>query len=244
MLNINEYLDSTFLKTPSECNLDDSDYVNRIKSFIQESIDCNFKLVMLRIDYVNTAVKMIKKQKSKTLVGTVVDFPFGKASTSNKIELTKKALSSKVDDIDCVVDYEGFKKYYHHKTSNFINKFKNDIYYVSDLVLKEQKTIKWIIETGALNKKQIEQIVIIIKDVFYEKLSHYDVSNFFIKTSTGYYKGTGATLEDIKLISFLSEGIPVKASGGIYTKKQALKMIDNGSSRIGTSKALDIFLNK
>ena len=135
MLNINEYLDSTFLKTPSECNLDDSDYVNHIKSFIQESNDCT-KLVMLRIDYVNTAVKMIKKQKSKTLVGTVVDFSFGKASTANKIELTKKALNSKVDDIDCVVDYEGFKNII-IKTSNFINKFKNDIYYVSDLVLKE-----------------------------------------------------------------------------------------------------------
>ena len=63
----------------------------------------------------------------------------------------------------------------------------------------------------------------LLKDVFHEKLSHYDVCNFFIKTSTGYYKGTGATLEDIKLISSLSEGIPAKASGGIYTKKQALK---------------------
>ena len=243
MLNITEYLDSTFLKTPSECNLDNSDYINHIKIFIQESIDYNFKLVMLRIDYVNIAIKMIKKQKSKTLVGTVIDFPFGKSSTSNKIELTKKALRCKVDDIDCVVDYEGFKKY-NNKNPNFINKFKNDIYCVSDLVLKEQKTIKWIIETGALTKKQIEEIVIIIKDVFYEKLSHHDISNFFIKTSTGYYKGTGATVENIKFISSLSEGIPIKASGGIYTKKQALKMIDNGSSRIGTSKALDIFLNK
>tara|TARA_Y100000746_G_C15357061_1_gene388361 strand:+ start:154 stop:888 length:735 start_codon:yes stop_codon:yes gene_type:complete len=244
MLNINEYLDSTLLKTPSECNLEDFDYANHIKSFVQESIDYDFKLVMLRIDYVDIAIKMIKEQKSKTLVGTVVDFPFGKASTSNKIELTKKALRTKVDDIDCVVDYEGFKKHYHDKKTNFINKFKNDIYCVSDLVLKEQKTIKWIIETGALTKKQIEKIVMIIKDVFYDKLSHYDVSNFFIKTSTGYYKGTGAKLEDIKLISSISEGISVKASGGIYTKKQALKMINNGSSRIGTSKALDIFLNK
>ena len=86
MLNITEYLDSTFLKTPSECNLDNSDYINHIKIFIQESIDYNFKLVMLRIDYVNIAIKMIKKQKSKTLVGTVIDFPFGKSSTSNKIE--------------------------------------------------------------------------------------------------------------------------------------------------------------
>ena len=39
MLNINEYLDSTLLKTPSECNLEDFDYAKHIKSFVQESIE-------------------------------------------------------------------------------------------------------------------------------------------------------------------------------------------------------------
>ena len=240
MLNINEYLDSTFLKTPLECKLKELDYISKVEYFIQEAIDYNFKLIMLRSKYIPLAVKLINSRKSNLLTGTVIDFPFGNSSTVEKIELAQEALNKNVDDIDCVVDYKCFKQ----GDKDCIKKFQDDIYHVSDLVLKEQKTIKWIIETGALTKQEIKEIVLVIKEVFYGKLNHYDVADFFIKTSTGYYKGTGAKVEDIKLISSLCEGIPVKASGGIYTKKQAFEMINNGSSRIGTSKALDIFLNK
>jgi len=240
MLNINEYLDSTFLKTPLECKMKDLEYISKVESVIQEAIDYNFKLVMLRLQYIPLAIKLINDQKSKLLTGTVIDFPFGNSNTVKKIELAQEALNYNVDDVDCVVDYKCFQK----GDNDCLKKFQDDIYYVSDLVLKQNKTIKWIIETGALEFKEINKMVVIIRDVFKARLHKYNILNFFIKTSTGYYRGTGAKIEDVKHIFSISEGIPIKASGGIYNTKNALEMINNGASRIGTSKALDIILNK
>jgi deoxyribose-phosphate aldolase len=62
----------------------------------------------------------------------------------------------------------------------------------------------------------------------------------FIKTSTGY--GTrGASLEDIDIINEnKNEILEVKASGGIKTYEDALKYVEKGVSRIGTSSGVEI----
>lgn len=69
----------------------------------------------------------------------------------------------------------------------------------------------------------------------------------FIKTSTG-TGPTGATVEDVGLIrSSLSASMGIKASGGIKTLDQALKMLGAGATRIGTSSGVQIMkelLNK
>ena len=62
----------------------------------------------------------------------------------------------------------------------------------------------------------------------------------FIKTSTGFGSG-GATFEDIKLISnVIQNKIQIKASGGIKDKKTALRFLDMGVSRLGTSSGIAI----
>ena len=57
----------------------------------------------------------------------------------------------------------------------------------------------------------------------------------FVKTSTGF--GTsGATLEDVKSMKeTVGDTIKIKASGGIRDKATAMKYIELGVSRIGTS---------
>jgi len=63
----------------------------------------------------------------------------------------------------------------------------------------------------------------------------------FIKTSTGYYGGYGATVKDVKSIKSVAGNLQIKASGGMSKLKDCLEMINAGATRIGTSKALFIY---
>ena len=69
----------------------------------------------------------------------------------------------------------------------------------------------------------------------------------FVKTSTGFSKG-GACVEDVALMRRASdelrqagkESMGVKASGGIRSLAEALKMIEAGADRIGASASVEI----
>ena len=57
----------------------------------------------------------------------------------------------------------------------------------------------------------------------------------WVKTSTG-YAGGGATPEDVALLrATVGPSVGVKASGGIRTADDALRMVRTGADRIGTS---------
>ena len=65
----------------------------------------------------------------------------------------------------------------------------------------------------------------------------------FVKTSTGFVKnGVGAKEEDVKLMyeTVKDAGLKVKASGGIRDKEAAIKMIEAGALRLGTSSGAKI----
>jgi deoxyribose-phosphate aldolase len=58
----------------------------------------------------------------------------------------------------------------------------------------------------------------------------------FVKTSTGFHKAGGATVEAVSAMAAAVGGrLGVKASGGIRTADDALKMIAAGATRIGAS---------
>lgn len=65
----------------------------------------------------------------------------------------------------------------------------------------------------------------------------------FVKTSTGFVKGgVGAKVEDVELMynTVKDAGMKVKASGGIRDRETAIKMIEAGASRLGTSSGVKI----
>jgi deoxyribose-phosphate aldolase len=58
----------------------------------------------------------------------------------------------------------------------------------------------------------------------------------FVKTSTGFHKAGGATVEAVRAMAAAVGGrLGVKASGGIRTTDEALAMIAAGATRIGAS---------
>ncbi len=62
----------------------------------------------------------------------------------------------------------------------------------------------------------------------------------FVKTSTGFSTG-GATVEDVALMrQVVGEDVGVKASGGIRSAEDALKMIQAGANRLGASASVAI----
>jgi deoxyribose-phosphate aldolase len=71
-----------------------------------------------------------------------------------------------------------------------------------------------------------------------------DAKADFIKTSTGFSK-SGATLTAVKMIKkTIKNKAKIKASGGIKDHETALKYIDAGADRIGTSSGINIVTEK
>ena len=229
-VNIASYLDSTYLKTSAESGVSEIETKEIVINAIKEAIDAKFVCIMIRSEFIAIAKELIEKSKSKLKVGTVVDFPFGTSSTEQKITEGKLAIERGAYDIDYVCDYNAFKR-------GSFEKFDSDIIEVTNLVLGHKKILKWIIETGALSNDEIKAITKRISKLVHSNFPQI-VNKVFIKTSTGYYGGYGATIKDIKSIKSVAGNLQIKASGGISILKDCKEMIKAGATRIGTSKAV------
>ncbi|MBP4140761.1 deoxyribose-phosphate aldolase [Flavobacterium sp. P4023] len=234
-MNIKQYLDSTYLKTATQAGISEKENILVAKGFIQEAIEEHFKLIMIRPDRVSLAKEMILKEKSNLQIGTVIDFPEGKSLIEDKLKEAAKAIEDGADDLDFVCNYEAFK-------NGDVELLKEEILKGTQLGLKNNKVVKWIIEVAALNEKQIIQLSSLIKNVIVSNFHEELFSKVFVKSSTGFYKTennlpNGATIPSIKMMLENASPLPVKAAGGVRTYDEAVAMIELGIKRIGTSGA-------
>ena len=234
-MNIRQYLDSTYLKTPEQAGITESESVLVAKEFIQEAIDEGFKLIMIRPDRVALAKKMITEANSNVQIGTVIDFPEGKSSLEVKLKEANQAIKDGADDLDFVCNYEAFK-------NGDVHLVKDEILKCTQLGLDNHKIVKWIIEVAALNDSQIIQLSSLIKNLIITNFNEELYSSVFVKSSTGFYKTennlpNGATVPSIILMLENASPLPVKAAGGVRTYEEAVEMIKLGVKRIGTSGA-------
>ena len=232
-VNIAGYLDSTYLKTSAEAGVSEIETKEIVINAIKEAIDAKFACIMIRSEFIAIAKELIEKSKSKLKIGTVVDFPFGNSTTEQKIIEAKSAIQSGAYDIDYVCDYNAFKR-------GAFAKFDSDILEGTKIVLGNKKIVKWIIETGALSADEIRNIAKRISTLVQSNFPK-NANKVFIKTSTGYYGGYGATVKDVKIIKLVAGNLQLKASGGMSNLKDCLEMIKAGATRIGTSKAVSIY---
>ena len=65
----------------------------------------------------------------------------------------------------------------------------------------------------------------------------------FVKTSTGFHPAGGASVEAVQLMKKHAGPLKVKASGGIRSHDDALRMIDAGADRLGCSAGVAIVTN-
>jgi len=237
-MNIKQYLDSTYLKSASQAGLSEADNVIVVKNVIAEAIEENFKLVMIRPEYVSLAKEMILKANSMLLVGTVIDFPEGKSDIETKLKEANEAIKNGADDLDFVCNYEAFK-------NGDLALVKQEIFIGTQIGLANNKTVKWIIEVAALTDKDIIQLSALIKNVVISNFKEENYNSVFVKSSTGFLKTendlpNGATIPTIIMMLENASPLPVKAAGGVRSYVEAIEMIRLGVKRIGTSAAKKI----
>ena len=234
-MDIKQYLDSTYLKTAEQAGVTEEENILVAQKFIQEAIEENFKLIMIRPNRVTLAKEMILNAKSTVQVGTVIDFPDGKSAVEEKLKEAVQAIQDGADDLDFVCNYEAFK-------NGEIDLVKKEILECTTLGLDNKKVVKWIIEVEALADKEIIQLSSLIKNVIVSNFEQELFSRVFVKSSTGFYKTqnnlpNGATVPAIKMMLENASPLPVKAAGGVRTYDEAVEMIELGVKRIGTSGA-------
>ncbi len=238
-MKIENYLDSTYLKTSEQAGISDAETKANVKQLIEEAIENNFKLVMIRSEFIEMAREMIDGKQSNVLVGTVIGFHEGTYSVSDKMSEAQKAIDDGVDELDFVVNYTAFLE-------GKINLVKSEVFKGTQLALENNKTVKWIIEIAALTNDEIVAITQLIHDVVMTSFGEEKAEDVFVKSSTGFYKTeggkpNGATFEAMKLIAEHAKPLSIKAAGGVRNYEDAVKMIELGVSRIGTSSAKAIF---
>lgn len=234
-MNIKQYLDSTYLKTAAQAGLSETENDIVVKNAIAEAITEDFKLIMIRPEYVALAKEMILKANSNLNVGTVIDFPEGKSDLETKIKEANEAITNGADDLDFVCNYEAFK-------DGNTELVKQEVLIATQIGLASNKTVKWIIEIAALNEKEIIQLSSLIKNIVVSNFKEEDYASVFVKSSTGFYKTqdgspNGATIPAIIMMLENASPLPVKAAGGVKSYKDAIEMIHLGVKRIGTSSA-------
>lgn len=237
-MNIAQYLDSTYLKTSNQSGLSEDETLQQVKKLTQEAIDHHIFAVMIRPDYVAEVKKMISENHSQLVVGTVIGFHEGNSPMEEKLTEAAKAIENGADELDFVINYRAY-------LNGDISSVENEFISCTQLCFKHNKIAKWIIEIATLNNEQIADLT--------KKISEWAETNFpenylkkiFIKSSTGFFetndgKPNGATFEGIKIMLKNAGKLPVKAAGGVRTKKDAETMIELGVKRIGTSSALSL----
>lgn len=237
-MNVKQYLDSTYLKTASQAGLSEAENLTVVKNAISEAISENFKLIMIRSEYVSLAKEMIIKANSALLVGTVIDFPEGKSDIETKIKEANAAIENGADDLDFVCNYEAFK-------NGNLALVKQEILLGTQIGLAHNKTVKWIIEVAALTDKEIIQLSALIKNIVISNFKEENYASVFVKSSTGFFKTendlpNGATIPTIIMMLENASPLPIKAAGGVRTYNEAIDMIRLGVKRIGTSAAKTI----
>ena len=241
-MNIADFLDSTYLKTPQQSGLSGEETVHKVVELTEEAITNGIFAVMIRPDYVAAVKKMIADKNAHVKLGTVIGFHEGTYSLQEKFAEAEKAIADGADELDFVINYQEYLK-------GNIDVVKEEFLQCTKLCLNHQKIAKWIIEIAALSDKQIADITKKIATWAEENFEEKDLQNIFVKSSTGFFvtengKPNGATFEGIKIMLNNAGKLPVKAAGGVRTPEDAEKMIALGVKRIGTSSALALLKNQ
>lgn len=160
---------------------------------------------------------------TKVHVGAAVGFPLGQNTIAAKVFETQDAIANGADEIDYVINITALKE----KKYDYVEKEMADIV---EACRREKVLSKVIFENCYLTREEKLALCAIAKEVVPD----------YIKTSTGFGTG-GATFEDVALMKeAVGDKVKIKAAGGIRTLETALRMIDLGVSRIGSTASVAI----
>lgn len=203
----------------------------QIDRLCDEAFEFGFHGVCVNPVYVKRAADRLAKlgsaeiDRKRPIVVTVAGFPLGATPPENKAEEARRAIGDGAAEVDMVVHIGALIDGDHATV-------RRDVETVSAAVHRASPPglLKVILETAALTP---EQIILGCRCCAEGEAD-------FVKTSTGFHAGGGATLESVRLLHKHSAPIRVKAAGGIRDLAAALAMIEAGAARLGTSAGVAI----
>ncbi len=157
-------------------------------------------------------------------VCAVVGFPLGAQSPEIKTLEARRALREGASEIDMVINIGALKS----KDDLLVAR---DIRGVVEVCDEAHAASKVILETALLNdEEKVRGCKLAMK-----------AGADFVKTSTGFSKA-GATVDDVALMArtVAPRKLGVKASGGVRTYADVVKMVQAGATRIGSSNSVKI----
>lgn len=189
----------------------------------KEAAENGFFAVCVNPCYVRLVRDLLRKTSVK--ICTVVGFPLGANTTGTKLAETAEALRDGADEIDVVMNAGLFK-------TGKIGEVESELRQVASSVKSagSDKTCKVIVETGLLSAAEIELTCKIV--------NHSGAD--FIKTSTGFSKSGGATIEAVEIMNRNRGKLKIKAAGGIRNLHTALALVRAGADRLGASQSVSI----
>lgn len=189
----------------------------------QEAAEQSFFAVCVNPSYVRRVRVLLRKTSVKDC--TVVGFPLGANTTGTKLAETEEALRDGADEIDVVMNVGLFK-------SGKIAEVETELRQIASNVKSAgvDRICKVIVEAGLLNAAEIELACKIV--------NHSGAD--FIKTSTGFSKAGGATIEAVEIMNRHRGRLKIKAAGGIRDLNTALALLRAGADRLGASQSVSI----
>jgi len=210
-MNLAKYIDHTLLK-PQATKKD-------LNILCTEAIEYGFAAVCVNPCNVRYCADLLNGSGVK--LASVVGFPLGASLPGIKAAETIRAIADGANEIDMVINIGALKD-------------GDDETVLEDMIAvvkaAEGKTVKVIIETCLLNDNEKVRACQLAKEA----------GAHFVKTSTGFSTG-GATVEDVQLMKeTVGTTMEVKASGAVRSYDDAIRMINAGATRIGTSSGVSI----
>jgi deoxyribose-phosphate aldolase len=210
--DLNKYIDHTLLKPEAT--------KEQIDKLCDEAKEYSFYSVCVNSSWVEYCAKKLRGSGVK--ISAVVGFPLGAMEGRAKGYETRHVVEAGADEIDMVMNVGALK-------SGDTKKVEEDIRWVRRST-RQKTVVKVIIEAALLTDDEKVLACQISKNAGAD----------FVKTSTGFAKG-GATAEDVALMRrTVGPKTGVKAAGGIRSFEDAVKMINAGATRLGTSSSVEI----
>lgn len=192
-----------------------------ITKLAEEAREYKFASVCVNPAWVKKAATLLA-DTPEVKVCTVIGFPLGANTPETKAFETKNAIENGATEVDMVINIGALKD----KDYELVER---DIRAVVEAA-KGKALTKVIIETALLTDEEKEKACELSVKAGVD----------FVKTSTGFSTG-GATEADIRLMrAAVGPDLGVKASGGVRSREDALKLIEAGATRIGASSGIAI----
>lgn len=213
---IEKTLDHTLLKP--EATQDQFDQL------CQEALDHDIAYICVPGGRLERAMERLHSS-NKVKIACVIGFPHGNGLPKARAQEASLLLGLGATELDMVLDVGKLKDRDFHGVQKDVRLIVSEAHHRDS-----SRLVKVILETCLLSNEEIIDA----------SLLSVLAGAHFVKTSTGFSSG-GATLPVVRLMKLtIGDAALVKASGGVRTYQDAIAMLQNGASRIGTSAGVSI----